>query len=621
MRYVDCIRVDEPPWVIHWEACLRRYSYDCISTESEKIQKFVKGLDVFFQLVISQMIVIGAPFTSIVDHAKMTRSILSASQGGAKKVLYFGDLLVVDQAYRSCVVTFVGRETLVDLLVLDMVDFDVIWIWIGFPSMPLDGDIEFTIDVEPGTKLIYISHYRMAPTELEELKDHLQELLDKRFIRPSISPWDQCPSRIRGVDEPSVSIGNVVTKKGIMVDPTKVAARRWLELLKDYNLTILYHSGKANVVANVLSQKSTSMGSLAHLLTQERPLALEVRSLSHHMVRLDISKPRRVLSFVEARSSLMEQIRAHQFNDAKLRLIQNKVLSGEAKEASLDSDGDLRIWGRVCVPRGELGTQVDLSITFHPSQRGLSRLYALIFGVGDRVFLRVSPMKGVMRFGKKGKLSPRYIGPFEILQTIGDAAYELALPLIYQFLARDVRWLRSRVIPVVKVQWQHRPVDEATWEVLARVRLILIDLAIVGGSKLQFLCANSLFVLLYSLPFSRHAVVEELVELGATVYTCSCNEAELNKRLQEWAAKGLQVKGSVCDASSRENRVQLMENVSSAFDRKLNILLAQELVKHLLFSTFGLSLGAIFGCILKHTSNDAMDHVHTKDDYSFCSPP
>lgn len=72
----------------------------------------------------------------------------------------------------------------------------------------------------------------------------------------------------------------------------------------------------------------------------------------------------------------------------------------------------------------------------------------------------------------------------------------------------------------------------------------------------------------------RHAVVEELAELGATVYTCSRNEAELNERLQEWAVKGLQVKGSVCDASSREQRIQLMENVSAAFDGKLNILVS-----------------------------------------------
>ena len=48
--------------------------------------------------------------------------------------------------------------------------------------------------------------------------------------------------------------------------------------------------------------------------------------------------------------------------------------------------------------------------------------------VGDYVFLKVSPIKGVMRFGKKGKLAPRYIGPFEILEIIGIVAYRLALP-------------------------------------------------------------------------------------------------------------------------------------------------------------------------------------------------
>src|SRR5688572_2646324 len=48
--------------------------------------------------------------------------------------------------------------------------------------------------------------------------------------------------------------------------------------------------------------------------------------------------------------------------------------------------------------------------------------------VGDLVYLKVSPMKGVMRFGKKGKLSPRYIGPYKILKRIGSVAYEIELP-------------------------------------------------------------------------------------------------------------------------------------------------------------------------------------------------
>ncbi|XP_070054162.1 uncharacterized protein [Nicotiana tomentosiformis] len=48
--------------------------------------------------------------------------------------------------------------------------------------------------------------------------------------------------------------------------------------------------------------------------------------------------------------------------------------------------------------------------------------------VGEKIFLRVFPMNGVMRFGKKGKLSPQYIGPFEVLGSIGEVAYKLALP-------------------------------------------------------------------------------------------------------------------------------------------------------------------------------------------------
>ncbi|EXB36439.1 Tropinone reductase-like protein [Morus notabilis] len=71
-----------------------------------------------------------------------------------------------------------------------------------------------------------------------------------------------------------------------------------------------------------------------------------------------------------------------------------------------------------------------------------------------------------------------------------------------------------------------------------------------------------------------YAVVEELAGLGASVYTCSRNEAQLEERLREWEKKGFQVFGSVCDlASSGADRKELAAKVSSHFNGKLNILI------------------------------------------------
>ncbi|XP_039034121.1 uncharacterized protein LOC120170212, partial [Hibiscus syriacus] len=95
------------------------------------------------------------------------------------------------------------------------------------------------------------------------------------------------------------------------------------------------------------------------------------------------------------------------------------------------------------------------------------------FQVGDKVFLKVSPWKKVLRFGRKGKLSPRFIGPYEIVKRVGPVAYQLTLPhemeKIHdeepiQILAHEIKQLRNKIIPLVKVLWRNHRVEEATWE-------------------------------------------------------------------------------------------------------------------------------------------------------------
>ncbi|GJX97080.1 hypothetical protein Tco_0352878 [Tanacetum coccineum] len=107
-----------------------------------------------------------------------------------------------------------------------------------------------------------------------------------------------------------------------------------------------------------------------------------------------------------------------------------------------------------------------------------NRRKPLEFEVGYRVLLKVSPWKGMIRFGKKGKLAPRYVGPFEILERIGHVAYRLRLleelsgvdkTLLFveehvEIMDREIKNLKRSRISLVKVRWNSKRSPEFTWE-------------------------------------------------------------------------------------------------------------------------------------------------------------
>ena len=112
------------------------------------------------------------------------------------------------------------------------------------------------------------------------------------------------------------------------------------------------------------------------------------------------------------------------FEDLYGRRCRSPVDWLEVGEAALiGPDSVLYAMEKVQLIRDRLKTAQSRQISYPDVRRR-----ELEFQVDDWIFLKVSPMKGVMRFGKKGKLSPRYVGPYKILKRIGKVAYELDLP-------------------------------------------------------------------------------------------------------------------------------------------------------------------------------------------------
>ncbi|XP_075504555.1 uncharacterized protein LOC142541993 [Primulina tabacum] len=451
------------------------------------------------------------------------------------------------------------------------------------PGLPPDREVEFVIDVVPGTAPISKAPYRMALTEMKELKNQLQDLLDKGFIRPSSSPWGAPTRELHA--EHLRTVLQLLRKKQLYAKLKK--CEFWLEqvsflgrifferrycsgsyedeAIKQWPILTTVSEVRSFLgLADALSRKSVS--SLSSLI--QKPLLLDLQRSEIAMLEQGTIAR---LSALVIQPTLTDRIRREQPNDNQLMKLRSKDDEKGNTEFAMNNDDLLAFRGSTkmyqdlrrlywwpgmksdiakfiseCLtcqqvkiehqrPAGTLQSlpipqwkwehiTMDFVTGLPRTQKGYNSIWdtmktaqtrqksyvdnrrsPLEFEVGDHVFIKIAPLKGIMRFGRKGKLSPRFIGPFEILDRIGKRAYRLALPpdldrvqnvfhvsmlrkyisnpshvlrhealdlmpnLTYQevpiqILDRKVKVLRNKEIGIIKILWRNQLVEEATWE-------------------------------------------------------------------------------------------------------------------------------------------------------------
>ena len=124
--------------------------------------------------------------------------------------------------------------------------------------------------------------------------------------------------------------------------------RRRLEILKDYDMSVLYHPGKVNVVAYALSH--ISMGSVSHVKEEKRELARDVHRLARLGVRLEDSPKGGAMVRHNSESSVVVDVKSKQHLDPILMELKESVLNKAIETFSQGEDGVLRHQGRLCVP-------------------------------------------------------------------------------------------------------------------------------------------------------------------------------------------------------------------------------------------------------------------------------
>ncbi|GKC87517.1 putative reverse transcriptase domain-containing protein [Tanacetum coccineum] len=316
--------------------------------------------------------------------------------------------------------------------------------------------------------------------------------------------------------------------------------RRWIELFSDYDCEIRYHPGKANVVADTLSRKERIKTRRVRAISMTIYSGIKTKIMeAQSEASKDLKAPAEMLRGLDAQFErkdggglyFIDRIWIPLSGNVRTLIMDEAYTSKYYVHPGADKIyydlRDLYWWSgmknyiaiqidQVCsfstysqrLQDGEVG--MNLYQQNHTS-KGIGNAVGYEYGVpspnrltDDRVILKVSPWKGLVRFGKKGKLTPRYVGPFEIVEQVSSVAYHLRLPQDLssihdrfhlshlkkcladanlqvpleeikindklhfveepvKIMDHEVKKLKQRRIPIVKVHWNSKRGAEFTW--------------------------------------------------------------------------------------------------------------------------------------------------------------
>ncbi|GKB48734.1 putative reverse transcriptase domain-containing protein [Tanacetum coccineum] len=320
-----------------------------------------------------------------------------------------------------------------------------------------------------------------------------------------------CALSLRGV---VLESSTHIRSEGVTYAPTK-----WIELFRDFDSEICYHPRRVNVVADALSEVSKVENMTAEMLRGMDQLIERKEDGGMKFIWVPLIDDVRTLIIDEAHTSskglIYSKVKAEHQRPSSL-LQQHEIPEWKWDKITMDfitklpkTKGGHDTIGQTL--QKDLGTRLDMGTAYHPQTDGqsertlqtlkdmlracvidfggnwdvrlllaefsynngrpfcrlkLEKAQALEFEVGDQVLLKVSPWQGVMCFGKKCKLAPRYVGPFEILERISpywtDANLHVHLEEIkvdktlrfveepVEIIDREVKSLKRSRIPIVK---------------------------------------------------------------------------------------------------------------------------------------------------------------------------